>query len=57
MKILSIISIIAIICTLICGLWMKFGPGVKDTNFHAMLSIGTILLCLVTIIMYMIRTW
>ncbi len=55
MKILGIISVIAIACTLICGLWMKFGPGEKDVDFHAMLSIGTILLCLVTIILYMIK--
>jgi len=55
MKILGTISIVAIACTLICGLWMKFGPGEKDVNFHAMLSIGTILLCLVTIILYMIK--
>lgn len=56
MKILGMVSIIAISCTLLCGLWMKFGPGVKNTTFHATLSIGTILLCLVTIIAYMIRT-
>lgn len=55
MKILGIISVIAIACTLICGLWMKFGPGEKDVDFHAMLSIGTILLCFVTIILYMIK--
>lgn len=55
MKILGVISVIAIACTLLCGLWMKFGPGEKDANFHAMLSIGTILLCLVTIILYMIK--
>jgi len=59
MKILGIISIILIACTLICGLWMKYGPVAnaveKDTNFHAMLSIGTLLFCLVTIIIYMIK--
>lgn len=55
MKILGIASIVMIACTMICGLWMKFRPGEKDTNFHAMLSIGTILLCLVTIILYMIK--
>jgi len=55
MKIIGIISIVAIASTLLCGLWMKFGPGEKDVNFHAMLSIGTILLCLVTIILYMVK--
>ena len=55
MKILGIISIILIACAMLCGLWMKFGPGEKDANFHAMLSIGTLLCCLVTIILYMIK--
>ena len=55
MKILGIISIVAIALCLLCGLWMKYGPGEKDANFHGMLSIGTILLCLVTIILYMSR--
>jgi heme/copper-type cytochrome/quinol oxidase subunit 4 len=55
MKILGTITIIAIACTLLCGLWMKFGPGEKDVNFHAVLSVGTILLCLVTIILFMIK--
>ncbi len=55
MKFLGIISIIAIACTLICGFWMKYGPGEKDVNFHMVLSAGTILLCLVTIVVYMIK--
>lgn len=54
MKILSWISIVMIACALRCGLWMKFAPGDKDVNFHAMLSIATILICLVTIMLYMI---
>ena len=56
MKLLGIISIVLIACTLLCGLWMKFGPGEKDANFHAILSVGTILLCLVTIMLYMIKS-
>lgn len=55
MKILGWISIILIVCALICGLWMKFVPGEKDTNFHAMLSIVTILACLITIVTYMVK--
>lgn len=55
MKMLGWGSIILIACTLLCGLWMKFGPGEKDTNFHAMLSIATLLFSLVTIILYMIK--
>ena len=55
MKILGIISIILIACAMLCGLWLKFAPGEKDANFHAMLSIGTLLFCLVTIILYMVK--
>ena len=55
MKILSWISIVMIACALLCGLWMKFVPGDKDVNFHAMLSIATILVCLVTIVLYIIK--
>lgn len=53
MKMIGIIAIILIACTMLCGLWMKFGPGEKDANFHAVLSIGTLLFCLVTIVIYM----
>ena len=55
MKILGIISIILIACAMLCGLWLKFAPGEKDANFHAKLSIGTLLFCLVTIILYMVK--
>jgi Mg2+ and Co2+ transporter CorA len=55
MKVLGWFSIVLISCTMLCGLWMKFGPGEKDANFHAMLSIGTILVCLITIILYMFK--
>lgn len=55
MKIVGTVTIIVIACTLLCGLWMKFGPGEKDVNFHAMLSIVALILCLVTIIMYMTK--
>jgi len=55
MKILGWISIVLIACTILCGLWMKFDQGEHDVNFHAMLSIGTMVVCLITIIFYMIR--
>lgn len=55
MKILGWVSIVMIVCTLICGLWMKFAPGEKDVNFHMMLSIVSILVSLVTIVIYMIK--
>lgn len=55
MKLLGWISIIMIACTLLCGLWMKFAVGDKDVNFHAMLSIATMVVCLVTMILFMMR--
>ncbi|WP_438435450.1 hypothetical protein [Gorillibacterium sp. sgz500922] len=55
MRALAILSIVAIGLTILCGLWMKWGPGPKDANFHALLSFGTLLLCLVTIILFMAR--
>jgi len=55
MKILSWVSIILIACTLLCGLWMRFAPGDNDVNFHAMMSIATMAVCLVTIILFMVR--
>ena len=55
MKILSWISVILLACTLLCGLWMRFASGDNDVNFHAMLSIGTMAVCLITIILFMVR--
>ena len=55
MKVLGWISIVLIACTLLCGLWMKFAPGEKDVNFHAMMSMATMVVCLITVIVFMIR--
>jgi len=55
MKVLGWVSIILMACTLLCGLWMKFAPGEKDVNFHAMMSIATMVICLITVIIFMIR--
>ena len=55
MKVLSWCSIVLIACTLLCGLWMRFAPGEKDVNFHAMLSIAALCVCAVTIILYMMK--
>lgn len=56
MKILSIISLVLLACTLICGMWMKFGPIERDTDFHAVLAAATIVLSFITIILYMVKT-
>ena len=55
MKIMNWIALIMIACSLICGLWMKFAQGEKDANFHAMLSLATIIVCMITIIIDMIH--
>ena len=53
MAFLGYMSVFMIACSLLCGLWMKFKPGKKDVNFHAVLSIATLLMCLITIIVYL----
>ena len=55
MRILSIITIVFLAVTLICGFWMRFAPeGTNpNVNFHMVLSIITILLSVVMIILYM----
>jgi cytochrome b561 len=59
MKILGWISIILIACSMLCGLWLKYAPRSENfqegVNFHAMLSISTLLICLLTIILYMVK--
>jgi len=55
MKILSWASIILLACTLLCGLWMKFAPGDNDVNFHTTLSVAAMVVCLITIILFMVR--
>jgi cytochrome b561 len=59
MKILGWISIILIACSMLCGLWLKYAPKPENyqegVNFHAMLSISTLLICLLTIILYMVK--
>jgi len=55
MRILGIISIVMILCSLICGLWMKYKPGEGDVNFHVKLSFGTMVISLMTIVMYMVK--
>jgi len=54
MKILAWISIFLCACSILCGLWMKFGPGDKDVSFHAILILITLAVCLVTIILFLV---
>lgn len=56
MKIIAIISIILLVCTLICGLWVKFHPQGNDMNFHFLLSLSAVIFSLITIVLYMIKS-
>ena len=55
LKIIGVVSILLLICTITCGLWIKFHPVGNDLNFHFKLSIITVILSLVTIILFMIK--
>ena len=55
MKILGILSIILIVCALICGLWIKFHPQGNDMNFHFLLSLATMLLSLITLLLFVFK--
>ncbi|MDT8717711.1 hypothetical protein IAI10_13665 [Clostridium sp. 19966] len=53
LKIMGISSIVLLISTIICGLWIKFHPEGSDLNFHFKLSIISVVLSLITIILFM----
>lgn len=55
LKIIGISSILLLISTLICGLWIKFHPIGSDLNFHFKLSITTVILSLITIVLFMLK--
>ena len=55
MKALEIVSIILIVCALICGLWMKAHPQGYDVNFHIWLSIAALVSALVTIVLFLLN--
>ncbi|WP_156946292.1 hypothetical protein [Clostridium akagii] len=47
LKIMGLVSIVLLISTIICGLWIKFHPVGNDLNFHFKLSIITVILALI----------
>lgn len=55
MKALGIVSIILIVCALICGLWMKTHPQGYDVNFHIWLPIAALVSALVTIVLFLLK--
>ena len=54
LKIMGSISILMLVCTIICGLWMRFHPQ-EDKQFHFVLSLATVVISLLTIILFMLN--
>lgn len=54
LKIMGDISILLLICTIICGLWIRFHPQ-EDMQFHFVLSLATVVISLLTIVLFMIK--
>lgn len=53
LKILGIISLVMIVCTVICGCWIR-AHKVDDISFHFILSLSTVCVSFATILLYMI---
>jgi len=59
-NIMSVVSIVLMIFTIICGLWIKT-QGAKPTDiqssvtFHMVLAIGTILFTVLTLLLSVLR--
>ena len=54
LKIMGGASILLLICTIICGLWIKFHPQ-EDMQFHFMLSLTAVVASLITILLFIIK--
>ena len=54
LKFLGGVSILLLLCTIICGLWVHAHPQ-EDMRFHFTLSLITVVVALVTIILFMIK--
>ncbi|MHB8087845.1 MAG: hypothetical protein ACYDH2_06300 [Anaerolineaceae bacterium] len=48
--VLAVISILFVLFTLICGLWIKTHPDPASTQFHMRLGIGTVVFSIITMI-------
>lgn len=53
LKIMGILSIVLLIATIICGLWIKFHPEGVDLSFHFKLSVTSVFIALITLILFM----
>lgn len=54
LKLSEILSIILLSCTLICGLWVRYHKQ-EDMQFHFMLSLISVIVSLLTIILFMFQ--
>lgn len=54
LKILGGTSILLLVCTLICGLWVRVHPQ-EDMQFHFVLSLAAVVAALVTITLFMLK--
>ena len=56
-NILAVVSILLLLFTLICGLWMKAQPIVDPSSikFHVTLAIAAVVVTLVTLVLVFIR--
>lgn len=54
LKLFGGISILLLVCTLICGFWIKANPG-EGLEFHGMLSSVSVIFALVTIILFLLK--
>lgn len=49
----SIVTLLLLLSTMICGLWLKAGnPG--DMSFHVSCGIASVILCCITIVLLII---
>lgn len=55
LRILGIASVVLLLCTILCGLWVKFHPEGNDMNFHFLLSISSVCVSLLTIVLFMFQ--
>jgi hypothetical protein len=54
LKLMGGISILLLVCTLICGLWIRVHPS-GDVRFHATLSITAVVVALITIVLFLFQ--
>jgi len=56
-NILAVVSILLLVFTLICGLWMKAQPVVDSSSikFHMTMAIAAVVLTVVTLVLVFIR--